>query len=88
LHARTLLLDAAKAPFAPKERRVYKSCVEKKSSTTRAIAVQLPAHTIKKLDVLAQQSGMTRHRYMILVLERAIEKELTLRETVQFSVEL
>jgi hypothetical protein len=48
----------------------------------------LPAHTIKKLDVLAQQSGMTPHRYMILVLERAIEKELTLRETVQFSVEL
>jgi len=62
--------------------------VEKKSSTTRAIAVQLPQQTIEKLDVLAQQSGMTRHRYMILVLERAIEKELTLRETVQFSVEL
>ena len=31
---------------------------------------------------------MTRHRYMILILERAIEKEVILKETVQFSQEL
>jgi len=31
---------------------------------------------------------MTRHRYMILILERAIEKEVILKETVQFTREL
>jgi predicted transcriptional regulator len=60
--------------------------VEKKS--TRAIAVQLSDQTIKKLDKHAERSGMTRHRYMILILERAIEKEVILKETVQFTREL
>ncbi|MFM8683245.1 MAG: ribbon-helix-helix protein, CopG family, partial [Chthoniobacterales bacterium] len=39
---------------------------------TRAIAVQLTPQTVKRLDQLAARSGMSRHSYMILVLERAV----------------
>ena len=54
---------------------------------TRAIAVQLTPKTIKRLDDLAARSGMSRHRYMILILERAISANVTVREEVAFSNE-
>ena len=54
---------------------------------TRAIAVQLPPQTIKRLDELAEASGMSRHRYMILILERAVKANVTVREQVAFSNE-
>ena len=52
---------------------------------TRAIAVQLSPHTVKRLDELAEKSGMSRHRYMILILERAVKANVTVREEVAFS---
>jgi len=54
---------------------------------TRAIAVQLAPQTIKRLDELAEASGMSRHRYMILILERAIKANVTVREQLAFSNE-
>lgn len=54
---------------------------------TRAIAVQLTPQTIKRLDELAEASGMSRHRYMILILERAVKANVTVREQVAFSNE-
>lgn len=54
---------------------------------TRAIAVQLTPQTIKRLDELAKASGMSRHRYMILILERATKANVTVREQLAFSNE-
>ena len=54
---------------------------------TRPIAVQLELQTIQLLDELAARSGITRHRYMILILERAIKADVTVREEVLFSNE-
>jgi hypothetical protein len=54
---------------------------------TRAIAVQLSPQTVKRLDELAASSGMSRHRYMILILERAVKANVTVREEVAFSNE-
>ena len=54
---------------------------------TRAIAVQLTPQTIKRLDELAEASGMSRHRYMILILERATKANVTVREQLAFSNE-
>jgi len=54
---------------------------------TRAIAVQLTPQTIKRLDELAEASGMSRHRYMILILERAVMANVIVREQVAFSNE-
>lgn len=54
---------------------------------TRAIAVQLTPQTIKRLDELAARSGISRHRYMILILERAVAASVTVREEVAFSNE-
>lgn len=54
---------------------------------TRAIAVQLTPQTVKRLDELAEKSGMSRHRYMILILERAVNANVTVREEVAFSNE-
>lgn len=59
----------------------------KKERKTRAIAVQLTPQTIKRLDELAEKSGMSRHRYMILILERAIKANVTVREHLAFSNE-
>lgn len=52
---------------------------------TRAIAVQLTPQTVKRLDELAAESGMSRHRYMILILERAVKANVTVREEIAFS---
>jgi len=49
--------------------------------------VQLAPQTIKRLDELAEASGMSRHRYMILILERAIKANVTVREQLAFSNE-
>ena len=54
---------------------------------TRPIAVQLDLKTIKRLDELAARSGISRHRYMILILERATNAGVTVREEVAFSNE-
>lgn len=54
---------------------------------TRPIAVQLNPVTIKRLDELAKRSGISRHRYMILILERAVRANVTVREEVAFSNE-
>lgn len=59
----------------------------KRERKTRAIAVQLAPEMIKRLDELAAQSGMSRHRYMILILERAVRSNVTVREEVAFSNE-
>ncbi|MFM8656757.1 MAG: ribbon-helix-helix protein, CopG family [Chthoniobacterales bacterium] len=59
----------------------------KSGRKTRAIAVQLTPQTVKRLDQLAARSGMSRHRYMILVLERAVRNSVVLREEVAFSDE-
>jgi predicted transcriptional regulator len=59
----------------------------KSERKTRPIAVQLDVTTIKRLDELAARSGISRHRYMILILERAIKAEVTVREEVAFSNE-
>ncbi len=52
---------------------------------TRAIAVQLTPQTVKRLDELAAKSNMSRHRYMILILERAVKANVTVREEIAFS---
>ena len=62
----------------------YPSFVSKPRKT-RAIAVQLSPQTVKKLDDLAGKSGMSRHRYMILILERALKANVTVREEIAFS---
>ena len=54
---------------------------------TRAIAVQLSPQTVKRLDELAATSRMSRHRYMILILERAVKANVVVREEVAFSNE-
>ena len=52
---------------------------------TRAIAVQLNREVIDHLDGLAQRSSMSRHRYMILLLRRAIRTDLVIKEEAIFS---
>jgi hypothetical protein len=54
---------------------------------TRAIAVQLSPGFVRKLDELAVRSGMSRHRYMIHVLERAVVNRVVVSESVEFSDE-
>jgi predicted transcriptional regulator len=49
--------------------------------------VQLEPKTIQKLDELAARSKMSRHRYMILILERAVKANVTVREELAFSNE-
>lgn len=56
----------------------------KASPKTRPIAVQLSPQTIEQLDRLADKSGVSRHKYMVLVLERAVSQELWLRKAVTF----
>ena len=49
--------------------------------------MQLTPQTIKRLDELAEASGMSRRRYMILILERVIRANITVREQLAFSNE-
>ena len=59
-----------------------------KEQKKRPIAVQLTRQTIEGLDRLAARSGITRHRYMIRILERAVKADVVVREEVAFSNEL
>ncbi|MBU3666465.1 MAG: ribbon-helix-helix protein, CopG family [Chthoniobacterales bacterium] len=54
---------------------------------TRAIAVQLSPEAVKRLDELAARSGMSRHRYMIVILERAIAADVVVSKKLAFSDE-
>jgi len=51
----------------------------------RPVTVRLTAKEVKRLDVLAAKSGMTRHRYMNFVLDRAMQTGLVVTERVDFS---
>jgi hypothetical protein len=45
----------------------------------------LTAKEVKRLDSLAAKSGMTRHRYMSLVLDRAMNSGLVVKESVEYA---
>ena len=51
----------------------------------RPVTVRLTGKEVKRLDALAAKSGMTRHRYMSFVLDRAMKSGLVVRETVQYA---
>jgi predicted DNA binding CopG/RHH family protein len=56
-----------------------------KTDSGRPVTVRLTAKEVKCLDGLAAKSGMTRHRYMSFVLDRAMQSGLVVRERVEFS---
>ena len=56
-----------------------------KSDVGRPVTVRLTAREVKQLDTLAAKSGMTRHKYMGFVLERAMKTGLVVKERVEFS---
>jgi predicted DNA binding CopG/RHH family protein len=68
--------------------RARLSLLTMKEQKKRPIAVQLTRQTIEGLDRLAAKSGITRHRYMIRILERAVKADVVVREEVAFSNEL
>lgn len=43
---------------------------------------------VKRLDKLAAKSGLTRHKYMIRVLEKVVAKDVVVSESVKFSGDL
>jgi len=51
----------------------------------RPVTVRLTAKEVKRLDALASKSGMTRHRYMSFVLDRAMKNGLVVRESVEYA---
>jgi len=55
------------------------------SETARPVTVRLTAKEVNCLDALAAKSGMTRHRYMSFVLERAMRTGLVVQERVDFT---
>ena len=55
------------------------------SDSARPVTVRLTAKEVKRLDSLAAKSGMTRHRYMSFVLDRAMQTGLVVKERVDFS---
>jgi predicted DNA binding CopG/RHH family protein len=54
------------------------------TDTGRPVTVRLTAKEVKRLDALAAKSGMTRHRYMNFVLDRAMQTGLVVKEKVEF----
>ncbi len=56
-----------------------------KTDTAKPVTVRLTAKEVKRLDALAAKSGMTRHRYMSFVLDRAMKTGLVVKETVQYA---
>lgn len=50
--------------------------------------MQLSSEAVKRLDELAARSGMSRHRYMIVILERAIAAEVVVKKKLAFSDEV
>jgi len=55
------------------------------TDTGRPVTVRLTAKEVKRLDALAAKSGMTRHRYMSFVLDRAMETGLVVKERVEYA---
>jgi hypothetical protein len=55
------------------------------SDQARPVTIRLTAEEVKRLDALAAQSAMTRHRYMSFVLERAMKSGLVVRESVEYA---
>lgn len=55
------------------------------TNLARPVTVRLTAKEVIQLDELAAQSGMTRHRYMSFVLERAMKTKLVVRETIEYA---
>ena len=51
----------------------------------KPVTVRLTAKEVKRLDALAAKSGMTRHRYMSFVLDRAMNSGLVVKESVQYA---
>jgi predicted transcriptional regulator len=56
-----------------------------KSDTARPVTVRLTSKEVKRLDALAAKSGMTRHRYMSFVLDRAMNSGLVVKESVEYA---
>jgi predicted DNA binding CopG/RHH family protein len=55
------------------------------TDTARPVTVRLTAKEVKRLDALAAKSGMTRHRYMSFVLDRAMNSGLVVKEKVEYA---
>ena len=55
------------------------------SNLAKPVTVRLTAKEVRELDELAAQSGMTRHRYMSFVLERAMNTRLVVKETIEYA---
>jgi predicted DNA binding CopG/RHH family protein len=53
--------------------------------TAKPVTVRLTAKEVKRLDALAAKSGMTRHRYMSFVLDRAMASGLVVKEKVEYA---
>ena len=56
-----------------------------KSDIAKPVTVRLTSKEVKRLDALAAKSGMTRHRYMSFVLERAMQSGLVVKEKVEYA---
>lgn len=56
-----------------------------KPDTAKPVTVRLTAKEVKRLDALAAKSGMTRHRYMSFILDRAMKSGLVVKETVEYT---
>ena len=55
------------------------------TDSAKPVTVRLTAKEVKRLDALAAKSGMTRHRYMSFVLDRAMNSGLVVKESVQYA---
>jgi predicted DNA binding CopG/RHH family protein len=56
-----------------------------KTDSGRPVTVRLTSKEVKRLDALAAKSGMTRHRYMNFVLDRAMNSGLVVKERVEYA---
>jgi len=56
-----------------------------KTDTAKPVTVRLTAKEVKRLDALASKSGMTQHRYMSFVLDRAMHSGLVVKEKVEYA---
>jgi hypothetical protein len=56
-----------------------------KPDTAKPVTVRLTSKEVKRLDALAAKSGMTRHRYMSFVLDRAMSSGLVVKESVEYA---
>lgn len=54
-------------------------------SPASPLTVRMTPREAKRLAEMATKSGMTRHRYMYLVLLRAMDAGLVIKESVQYT---